>query len=126
MIKIHKNYAFAFILIFILEALIALFVHDHFVRPLLGDALVVVLLYCLIRSFYARLNRLLPLYIFIFAALIEVAQFFNLVGMLHLSGNVAARVVIGTTFDLKDISCYAVGCLFLLAWEIRAHKNVRR
>jgi hypothetical protein len=51
MITFNKNYFGLAILIFIIEVLIALFVSDSFVRPYLGDVLVVILIYCFIKSF---------------------------------------------------------------------------
>lgn len=50
----RRWYALAFGLLLLLEALIAVFVHDRFVRPYLGDVLVVVLLYCLARAVGGR------------------------------------------------------------------------
>ena len=45
----RRWYALAFGLLLLLEALIAVFVHDRFVRPYLGDVLAAVLLYWLRR-----------------------------------------------------------------------------
>lgn len=50
----RRWYALAFGLLLLLEALIAVFVHDRFVRPYLGDVLAAVLLYCLARAVGGR------------------------------------------------------------------------
>ena len=55
--KISKNrqrigYLTAFIILFLIEAAIALWVHDRFVRPYIGDVLVVVLVYVFVRIFF--------------------------------------------------------------------------
>ena len=117
-IKLNIKYLCVFIAVFIIEAIIAVFIHDNFIRPYIGDVLVVVLIYCLIKTFVRNEIRLLPLYIFVFAALVEIGQYFNLAKLLGLSDYAIARVIIGSTFDLKDISCYLVGCTGLFLYEM--------
>ena len=111
----------AFIL-FGIELLIALFVHDNFVRPYVGDVLVVVLIYTFVRIFLPEEVWLLPLYIFLFAAGVEVLQYFRIVEVLGLSENRVLSVVIGSVFDWKDIFCYGVGCMILGVYEIIKEK----
>lgn len=121
----RKRFAYAivtFVLIAI-EVLIALFVHDAFVRPYLGDVLVVVVLYTLIRTAIPENYSLLPLYVFLFAAGVEVLQLLHVVEWLGLGGNPFFRVLIGSVFDWKDILCYAVGCLVLGGYEVFRHRR---
>lgn len=108
----------AFLLLLFIEVLIALYIRDSFIRPYLGDMLVVIVIYCFIRIFVPDKLSLLPLYIFIFATGVEVLQYFNLIQILGLKNNTFLRVVVGTVFDIKDIACYGVGCLFLGAIEL--------
>ena len=44
-------YIISFLVIFCIEVFIALYVRDSFVRPYMGDALVVVLVYSFVRIF---------------------------------------------------------------------------
>ena len=69
-------YAICFIGLFIVETLIALFVRDAFIRPYMGDVLVVILIYCFARIFITEPLRGLPLWIFLFACCIEAFQYF--------------------------------------------------
>ena len=120
-------YLAATIVLFIIELLIALFVHDNFVRPYIGDVLVVVLLYTFVRIFLPEGVRLLPLYIFLFAAGVELLQYFRIVEVMGLSGNRILATVIGSVFDVKDIVCYGVGCAMLGGFELfrgKTKKNV--
>ena len=117
-IKLNIKYLCVFIAVFIIEAIIAVFIHDNFIRPYIGDVLVVVLIYCLIKTFVRNEIRLLPLYIFVFAALVEVGQYFNLAKLLGLSDYAIARVIIGSTFDIMDIACYLAGCTGLFLYEM--------
>ena len=111
-------YGVATVGLFLVELLIALFVHDRFIRPYVGDVLVVVLLYTFVRIFLPEGIRLLPLYIFLFAAGVQVLQYFRIAEVLGLSDNRILSVVIGSVFDWKDIVCYGVGCGILFVYEL--------
>ncbi|WP_313132975.1 ribosomal maturation YjgA family protein [Anaerocolumna sp.] len=115
--KQRIKYTIIFVLLLFIEVLIALYVHDSFVRPYVGDVLVVIVLYCFIRIFMPDKFSLLPLYIFIFAAGVEVLQYFKLVQILGLENNTFLRVLMGSVFDMKDIGCYGVGSIILGAIE---------
>jgi len=117
-------YLTATLALFAIEFCIALFVHDGFVRPFIGDVLVVILIYAFIRIFIPERVRLLPLYVFIFAALVETLQYFKIVEVLGLQDNKVMSTIIGTSFDIRDILCYFVGCAFCGIWEyLRYRKN---
>lgn len=122
--KKRIGYGVATVLIFLIELLIALFVRDRFIRPYVGDMLVVVLIYTFLRILFPEKPRLLPLYVFLFAALIESLQAMNIVGVLGLQNNRFFSILIGTTFDWKDIVCYGVGCVLLGVWEVVVWKKV--
>ena len=103
-------YATVFCVLMIMEICIALFVHDAFVRPYVGDMLVTLLLCCMARVVFPEKMRLLPLFVFLFAACVEVGQYFDLVALLGLSDNRFISIALGRTFSLIDIVCYAAGC----------------
>jgi len=92
------------------EIVIALFVNDAFVRPYVGDMLVTLLLCCLCRVIVPNNVRLLPVYVFIFAAAVEIGQYFDLVALLDLENNRILSIALGRTFSWLDIGCYAGGC----------------
>jgi hypothetical protein len=115
--QLRIKYAIAFVLLLFLEVLIALYVHDNFVRPYVGDMLVVILVYSFTRIFIPERCRLLPLYVFLFAAGVEALQYFKLVHVLGLENDRFLRIVIGSVFDIKDIACYGVGCILLVIFE---------
>ena len=118
MIKIIILYIIATLVLLSIEVLIALFVHDSFIRPYVGDMLVVIVIYTFIRIWIPERCRLLPLYVFLFAVLVEVLQYFNIVDVLGLSGSRFFSVLIGGTFDWKDIACYGAGCVVLVIYEV--------
>ena len=116
--KLSIRYLAAFILVLLAEILIALFVHDRIVRPYIGDVLVMVLMYTFIKIFLRREHRLLPVYLFVFAALVEVLQYFRLAELLGVE-NTVLSIIFGSTFDTRDILCYLAGSVLLLLWENR-------
>lgn len=117
-------YGATFLILLIVEVLIALYVHDTFIRPYIGDILVVAVIYSFIRFFIPNRVKFMPLYVFVFAAFVEVLQYFKLVNVLGLEGNTFARIIIGSTFDIKDIICYGIGAIVIfIIEEIYARKT---
>lgn len=116
----RKRLLYALVTIFLLfaEVCIALYAHDDFIRPYVGDMLVVIVCYTFVRIFVPERVRLLPFYVFLFAVFVEALQYFELVKRLGLEENRFFRVLIGSVFDWKDIGCYALGCVFLAIYEI--------
>lgn len=117
MFTFNKNYFFLSLLILGLEVLIALFAHDNFVRPYLGDVLVVILLYCLIKSFLRLPAFKLAIGVLIFSFVIETLQYIKIVEKLGLGNSKFARTVIGTSFAWMDLLAYVVGILIVLMVE---------
>ena len=113
-------YAIIFITLLCVELVIGLFVHDDFVRPYIGDVLVTVLLCCLCRIAVPKGVPALPAYVFLFAALVEAAQYIDVVKLLGWEDNAILSTLIGRTFSWADILCYGVGCVAFWAAEKRA------
>ena len=109
--KLRLTYALSFLVLLFIEVLIALFIRDDFIRPYVGDVLVTVLICCFLRIFFPRGVRALPAYVFIFAATVEILQYFDIVKLLGLESNRFISIIIGRTFSFADIICYAVGCV---------------
>lgn len=123
-LKRRIGYAAAMVLLIITEVMIALYVHDDFVRPYVGDVLVVIAVYCAVRIFIPVKCKLMPLYVFIFAGGVELLQYFDLVGKLGLENNVFLKTLLGSVFDVKDIVCYAVGCIALGIYEVVIRRRI--
>ena len=102
-----------------LEGIIALYVHDRLIRPYLGDVLAVWAVYCLVRTVWPEGIRLLPLYVFLFAAVVEGSQYFHLAAVLGADRMPFLGVLLGGTFDWADLVCYGVGCLLFWMWQKR-------
>ncbi|MBT4729472.1 MAG: DUF2809 domain-containing protein [Bacteroidetes bacterium] len=117
MITFNKKYFGLAVLIFLVEIAIALFVHDNFIRPYIGDLLVVVLIYCFIKSFLKLPVLTVALFVLIFSFSIEILQFLNIVEKLGLENSKTAKIVIGTSFNWLDLLAYLIGIGFVLITE---------
>src|SRR5687768_15749427 len=91
MLTFHKNYFGLAVVIFAIEVLIALFVRDNFVRPYLGDVLVVILIYCFIRSFLRLPVFTVAVFVLLFSFTIEFLQYLNIVETLGLEKSPIVR-----------------------------------
>ena len=105
------SYFLIFCSLMAVEVCIALFVHDSFIRPYVGDMLVTMLLCCMARVVISDQVRLLPLYVFLFAACVEIGQYFDVVALMGLEDNRLISIALGRTFSWLDLVCYAIGCV---------------
>jgi hypothetical protein len=117
MLQFNKKYFLLSILLFITELLIALFVHDSVIRLYAGDLLVVILIYCFVKSFLNIQAWPLATGVFIFACFIETLQYFKIVNQLGIQQYKLARIIIGTSFSWTDIVAYAAGLAIVLFFE---------
>jgi hypothetical protein len=124
MITFNRNYFGLTILIFTIEVLIALFVHDDFIRPYFGDVLVVILMYCFIKSFLNLPVFSVAVFVLAFAFLIEILQGCNIVTKIGLEKSKLANVVLGNSFSRIDFLTYIVGFLIIIVTENRLAKKV--
>ena len=120
--KKRTFYLIITIMLLVIEVLIALYVHDNFIRPFVGDAIVVIVIYTFVRIFIPEKVRLLPLYIFIFAVVVEILQGIHIVNILGVADNRFLRTLIGDSYDIRDIICYGIGCIFLGLYEYYLQK----
>lgn len=117
MFQFNKKYflvSFALLLILIY---IALFVNDQFVRPFLGDVLVVGWMYLFLASFIKVSRYKVAHAVLAFAYVIEIAQRYELVTVLGLEHIKAARIIIGSTFDWLDLLAYTIGWVVIILVE---------
>lgn len=98
-----------FIVIFLTEVAIALFVDDSIIRPYGGDVLVVIMMYYFLKSFIKTRTAYLVIGVVVFAYLIEIGQYLRLVEILGLQNNTIMRIVIGSSFSWGDMLAYTIG-----------------
>ena len=117
MFKFNSRYFALALLILVVEILIAIYVHDSFIRPYIGDLLVVIFIYCFLKSFVSLSTSKAALYVLLFSYFVEALQYFRIVQILGFQRNNLARIIIGTSFDWKDILMYTIGIVTVVIIE---------
>ena len=100
------------LVLFVIEILVATtFSQVVFVRSFLGDYLVVMLLYHLVKAFRAISPLPLAVAVFIFSCLVEISQYFHLADALGAPRGGLVSILLGTNFSWTDIVMYLLGCI---------------
>jgi DNA integrity scanning protein DisA with diadenylate cyclase activity len=115
--KINLSYFLLFVVLLIAELLIGIYMHDAFIRPFGGDFLVVVMLYCFIKSMADTSVIKTAAGVLIFSYAIEISQYFHLVKLLGLQHSRVALLILGSSFSFNDLWCYTLGILLVLFIE---------
>ncbi len=127
MLTFNRKYFILTIIFFLIEVIIALFVNDNFIRPYLGDVLVVILLYCFFKTFLNYSSWSIALFVLLFSFTVETLQYVNFIEKLGLEDNRIAKIVIGNTFSWEDIVSYIIGILVvLMVEEVISKKNTSK
>lgn len=112
----NYKYFLTTIFLFLAEVSIATVFKDIvWLRSYFGDVLVVILIYTFILTFLEIKNKtLINIGIFLFACVIELAQYFHFAEWFGLKDNKIAMIILGNSFSWIDILCYAMGsfCIF--------------
>ncbi|MEJ7626233.1 MAG: DUF2809 domain-containing protein [Ferruginibacter sp.] len=124
----NRSYFLIAVLLFVVEVLIALFAHDRIIRPYVGDFLVVILIYCFVRSFFNVTVWISATGVLLFAYFIEILQYFNIVEKLGLQNYSLAKTIIGTSFEWIDIIAYTLGIITVVIIEksLTRHSSVMK
>jgi Protein of unknown function (DUF2809) len=123
MLTFNHKYASLFILLFMIEVFIALFMHDAFVRPIFGDFLAVIALYNLFKTFYNFKISIATSLVFVVAAFVEFLQYIHILAFFHLEKNKLLNIIAGNSFSWGDIIAYVLGCLFVFFVESKLIKK---
>ncbi len=115
------KYLLATVSLFIIEVLIALYVRDTVIRPFGGDFLVVILLYCFVKTFVNTPVIPTALAVLFFAYLVEVSQYFHLINVIGFENSKVARIIMGTFFSWTDMLMYTLGIILVMIVERQAN-----
>lgn len=124
--EFNKIYFVLFLILLFTEVFIALFVHDQIIRPYIGDVLVVMLVYCFLKSFIQVSVLPTAISVLLFCFFIETMQYFQIVNLLGLGDNRLATTVIGNSFAWMDIWAYVAGFVFIVCAELFFVKKVNK
>jgi len=113
----YKWYFMLTLLLFAIEFVIGADFHDTIIRPYGGDFLVVILIYCFIKSFVNAPPVTTAAAVLILSYVVEISQYFHLVTVLGLQHSRLAKILLGTSFSFVDILAYTLGIITLLIVE---------
>ena len=128
LLKFNRFYFALTVVIFGIEVLIAKFAHDQIIRPYIGDLLVVMLIYCFIKSFIDTPVFKTAISVLIFSYLIEFLQYCNIISRIGLQDSKIARTIMGTSFEWIDMIAYTCGIILVLYFEnilLKKRANVK-
>ena len=108
MIKYNKIYLSLFLLLFLIEILIAKYA-TGFIRHTIGDYLVVILLYTFIKSIFKISIEKVILITFSISFIIEFLQLSGLQNMYPKEYSKALKIILGTSFSIGDLVAYTLG-----------------
>lgn len=95
---------------FILCVIIVLIFSSHgFIRGFLGDLVIVILLFSLVKTFYLFSNLKLAIAVVLFAYLIEFTQYIKIIPLLGFKENFITKIIFGSIFDPFDLLAYTLG-----------------
>jgi Protein of unknown function (DUF2809) len=117
LVKFNRHYFIIAIIIFLVEILIAFFIHDTIIRPYIGDFLVVILIYCFVKSFLNTPVWSTALAVLVFSYAVEISQYFHIINKLGLQHSKIARIIMGTSFGWTDLAMYTAGIGVLIFIE---------
>ena len=91
--------------------------HRYPPPPHVGDFLVVILIYCTVRTFWKGSSLKVALAVLLFAYAVEFSQYFGLINLLGLQSSRLAMVIMGKSFQWYDMLAYTLGIIVVILFE---------
>ena len=115
--KINKINLSVFALLLSIEIYIALYSKQIFVRQVLGDFLVVLLIYYFFKSFLALKPIYVALFALFFSFSVEFLQYIDIISILNINNNPITNLILGTTYSIYDLLAYTLGFFTIIFIE---------
>lgn len=123
-LKLSLSYLILTVVLLLTEVFIAMYVDDTVIRPYGGDFLVVILIYCFVKSFLDVPVFQTAIGVLFFAYVIEVSQYFHLVDRIGLGNSRIAVVMMGNYFAWTDMLAYTLGIVTVIVIEQQRIKRI--
>ncbi len=122
-IKFNKTYFILTLLLFITE--LCILYTKGFIRHTFGDFLVVIFLYCFLKSFISISYLKAALFILCFSFTIELIQLTSFLTYFNMENSKIAKTIFGNTFSIQDLVAYAfgIGCVILIEYKKKTKNN---
>ncbi|WP_430466607.1 DUF2809 domain-containing protein [Winogradskyella ouciana] len=122
-LQFNKNYLVLAHSLFLIELAIAFIIKTGFIRYTFGDYLVVILLYAIFRGCTNLSVRASALVVLLIAYSIELLQLTPFLTYFNLQDSVAAKLILGSTFQFSDLVAYTLGIISVLIIEHYANNK---
>jgi len=122
--KFSKTYFILFLILFTIEVCIAYFLKSGFIRHTFGDFLVVIMLYCFLKSFIDLKQITIGLIVLCIAFTVEFLQLTPFLKWMNLQDNKITKIVFGSTFHVSDLAAYTLGVITTLIIEKKLNNDL--
>lgn len=119
----RRNYGVATLILLAVEFFIALKVHDRFVRPFVGDALVVILVFTALQTVFLKKPKTMANLSLAIAFTIETLQAFDFASYLGADRHRWLSILLGRTFSWDDYLAYLSGYAVIRLWCARESRR---
>jgi len=109
--KILIHLSLAVLCFGICTIIVLFFSKNALIRGFLGDIIVVMLIYFLLRSVGIFRPTTTAIIVLIIAFLTELLQYVNILGIIGLNNNKIAQLIFGSVFDPMDLLAYTIGVI---------------
>jgi len=106
-----------FLLLFLVEVGIALWIDDAIIRPFFGDFLAVITMFSLLKTFLLMSDLNLAFGSLGIAYLLEFLQYCNFLRLVGLEKYKYIAIVLGSSFDWRDVFAYTLGIFAVFLFD---------
>ncbi|MBW2960331.1 DUF2809 domain-containing protein [Mesonia aestuariivivens] len=99
------------------------FFSSGFIRGVFGDYIIVFVIYSFICSFLKLKKLYVAIAVLILAYLIEIGQYLNVLQLLNITKSRSTAILVGSSFDWKDMAAYTFAFMTILLVEKLLHKK---
>lgn len=117
MFKFNSKSFIIFLILLIIEAIIELYVKQHFIRHTLGDFLCVIMLFYFIKSFVKIKYTYIALTVLLVTYTVDILQLTPVLDYLKIENTSFIRIIFGTTFSVPNVIAYTLGVVTILIIE---------
>ncbi|HYE08765.1 MAG TPA: DUF2809 domain-containing protein [Patescibacteria group bacterium] len=93
--------------------IVKLFSGNQFIRGSIGDIIVILLIYFVIKIFKDFNTLKLTIFTLAVAYTIEFIQYLKITSLLGLEHNTIAQLILGSIFDPRDLIAYTIGAILV-------------
>lgn len=104
--------------------IVKLLSNNQLIRGFIGDVIVILLIYFLIKVFYDFHALKLATFTLVVAFTTEFLQYLDFTTLLGLEHNVIAELIFGRVFDPYDLIAYTIGTALVYIVDTRLVRNI--